>query len=99
MTVLPEGQKPSAHQPAKLETFWTKPLIRSSTIRSNRLSFCHFGIVLFAVLFSGVGARAQTPSPSPTPTPSLEKDFFKNILRDQKAIWTSPAHVHGHDAP
>jgi len=68
-------------------------------MRSNRISFCHFGIVLFAVLFSGVGAWAQTASPSPTPTPSLEKDFFKNILRDQKAIWTSPAHVHGHDAP
>jgi hypothetical protein len=49
-----------------------------------------------------VGTRAQTsPTPSPTPSssPSLEKDFFKNILRDQKAIWTSPAHVHGKDAP
>jgi hypothetical protein len=70
-------------------------------MRSNRLPLCHFGIVLFAVLFSVVGAQAQTasPTPTPTPSPSLEKDFFKNILRDQKAIWTSPAHVHGKDAP
>jgi PAP2 superfamily len=70
-------------------------------MRSNRLSLCHFGIVLFAVLFSVGGAQAQTASPTPTPTksPSLEKDFFKNILRDQKAIWTAPAHVHGKDAP
>jgi membrane-associated phospholipid phosphatase len=50
-----------------------------------------------------VGAQAQTASPTPSPTPSsspsLERSFFKNILRDQKAIWTSPAHVHGNDAP
>jgi membrane-associated phospholipid phosphatase len=72
-------------------------------MRSNRLSLCHFGIAVFAVLFLGGGAPAQTVSPTPTPTPSsqpsLERDFFKNILRDQKAIWTSPAHVHGNDAP
>jgi len=69
-------------------------------MRSNRLSLCHFGIVLFAVLFSVVGAQAQTasPTPTPTPSPSLEKDFFKNILRDQKAIWTAPLHVHSRDA-
>jgi hypothetical protein len=47
-------------------------------------------------------AQAQTPaapSPSPTlsPTPSLEREFFKNILRDQKAIWTSPFHLERKD--
>ena len=69
-------------------------------MRSNRLSLGHFGIVFVAVLFS-VGAQAQTASPTPTPSasPSLERQFFKNILRDQKAIWTSPAHVRGKDAP
>jgi len=44
-----------------------------------------------------VVAQAPQPSPSPTPAPlagaSLERQFFKNLLRDQKAIWTSPAHV------
>jgi len=72
-------------------------------MRSNRVSLCHFGIIMLVVLFLGGGTRAQTVSPSSTPTPtpssSLERDFFKNILRDQKAIWTSPAHLRGHDAP
>jgi membrane-associated phospholipid phosphatase len=62
-------------------------------------------MVLCVVPFSiGLSAQAQTPTanPSPTPqpsaTPSLEKQFFKNVLRDQKAIWTSPFHLHGRDA-
>src|SRR5205085_11616875 len=38
----------------------------------------------------------QTPSPAPTST--LEHDFLKNILRDQKAIWTSPLHLQRRDA-
>lgn len=48
---------------------------------------------------------AQTPAvfPSPTPTPqqsttfikhsSLEREFLKNIIKDQSAIWTSPFRV------
>jgi membrane-associated phospholipid phosphatase len=28
----------------------------------------------------------------------LEQEFFKNILRDQKAIWTSPLHLKKQDA-
>lgn len=41
---------------------------------------------------------ASTPQPSPSPTPSLERRFFKNILRDQRAIWTSPQHLGGDDS-
>jgi membrane-associated phospholipid phosphatase len=78
-------------------------------MRSNRTSNCLFGLVLSAILFSAaVSAQAQAPSmtpsptPSPTPqaspTPSLESQFFKNILRDQKAIWTSPFHLQVRDA-
>lgn len=73
-------------------------------MRSNRISICHFGIIILAIFLSAGGARAQTPSPTPSPNPkssslsTLEKDFFKNILRDQKAIWTSPFHLHGRDA-
>lgn len=37
-------------------------------------------------------------SPQPSPTPSLEKQFFKNILRDEKAILTSPFHLTRGDA-
>lgn len=74
-------------------------------MRSNRTSHCLFAMVLSIGFFSTVlSTRAQTPLPSPTPlpqpsaTPTLEQQFFKNILRDQKAIWTSPLHLHGRDA-
>ncbi len=74
-------------------------------MRSNRTSSCLFAIVLSALAFSAMfSAQAQTPQPSPssTPTasatPTLEKQFFKNILHDQKAIWTSPFHLRGRDA-
>lgn len=51
-------------------------------------------------------ARAQTPSPLPDPSPSaspapvsraFERNFLKTLLNDQKAIWTSPAHVRTDD--
>jgi membrane-associated phospholipid phosphatase len=41
---------------------------------------------------------SPSPSPAPASSPTLENKFFKNILRDQKAIWTSPFHLHGRDA-
>ncbi len=54
-------------------------------------------------IFAGMsGTYAQTPtstpSPQPSSTPPLEKQFLKNILQDQRAIWTSPLHLHGDDA-
>jgi len=74
-------------------------------MRSNRTSNCLFGLVLSAILsLASFSSQAQTPlaSPSPTPqpsaTPTLEKQFFKNILHDQKAIWTSPFHLRSRDA-
>lgn len=74
-------------------------------MRSNRIPQCLFGIVLSAIIFLiATGVRAQTPSPEPSPTPNgsstptPKTNFFKNILRDQKAIWTSPLHLHGRDA-
>jgi len=61
--------------------------------------------LLFALLLLlSQHVSAQTPSPSPSPSPkvssspSLEREFFKNILRDQKAIWTAPFKVRGSDA-
>lgn len=38
------------------------------------------------------GQPAPTPVPTPQtkPSPTLESRFFKNILRDQRAIWTAP---------
>jgi hypothetical protein len=64
-------------------------------MRRNRRSWCLFGIV-FIVLATTLVTRGQTPSSSPAS--SLEHDFFKNILRDQKAIWTSPLHIERSDA-
>src|SRR3989442_2462664 len=73
-------------------------------MRSNRMTICLFGIISCGIFLSPIySAQAQppTPTPSPTPraaaTPSLERQFFNNILDDQKAIWTSPFHMHGRD--
>lgn len=66
-------------------------------MRRNRSSIYPFVMIVLAIFFSASGAHAQTPTPSPSPE-SLEKEFFKNILRDQKAIWTAPLHVHRVDA-
>lgn len=81
-------------------------------MRRNRCSQCLFGMVLSAIILAlavAVNAQSlakptpspsppQSPSPSPSPTPSLEHEFFKNVLRDQKAIWTSPLHLERSDA-
>ena len=76
-------------------------------MRGNRRPPCLFRMTfLAAALSAGFAAHAQTspttPTPSPTPavrkTPSLEREFFKNILLDQKAIWTAPLHLHCSDA-
>ena len=68
-------------------------------MRRNRSSICLFVMIVFAIFFSASGARAQTSTPKPSPSPkSLEKEFFKNILRDQKAIWTAPLHLDQADA-
>jgi membrane-associated phospholipid phosphatase len=47
---------------------------------------------IFFILAIGVSVCAQTPPRS------LERDFFKNILNDQKAIWTAPLHLERSDA-
>jgi len=74
-------------------------------MRFTRSSSYHLRISVFAILIvTAISAHAQTPSPTPSPTPnasatpSLESQFFKNILRDQKAIWTAPFHLHSQDA-
>ncbi len=37
------------------------------------------------------------PSPQVKPSPTLESRFFRNILRDQRAIWTAPFKVERGD--
>lgn len=66
-------------------------------MRRNGSSQCLFGmIVLILMLATGLTVRAQTP-PNSTTTPSLEREFFKNILNDQKAIWTAPFRLQRRD--
>ncbi len=57
----------------------------------NSRSRCLFGMIVIAVV-TALTTTAQTPAPT-----SLEKDFFKNILDDQKAIWTAPLHIRRAD--
>ena len=52
--------------------------------------------IIFFILTSGLVVSAQT-QPQSEPQ-SLEHEFFKNILRDQKAIWTAPFRLERHDA-
>jgi membrane-associated phospholipid phosphatase len=64
-------------------------------MRRNCRSKCFFGMIVIAL--ATFTANAQTPSPSPSAS-SLEKDFLKNILQDQKAIWTAPFRVQRADS-
>lgn len=48
----------------------------------------------------GAGPHEDKPAPSatPSPTPKKERRFFADIVRDQRAIWTSPFHLARGDA-
>lgn len=68
-----------------------------ATIPSKMWCYAAFLVLIFASM-SSASAQAPTSTPQPSPTPSLERKFLKNILRDQRAIWTSPLHLQGNDA-
>jgi hypothetical protein len=51
-----------------------------------------FALIALFMTVAASGVCAQTPAPS------LEHEFFKNILRDQKAIWTAPMRLQRSDA-
>jgi len=70
-------------------------------MRSSLRRFALVVIALTAIISSVV---AQAP-PQGTPTASqasskhsLERRFFRNLLRDQRDIWTMPFHLQGKDA-
>jgi membrane-associated phospholipid phosphatase len=59
--------------------------------------------VVFIIALSTQALSQTTPAapaaqPQPTPRPTTEKNFFANILRDQKGIWTAPFHLQQSDA-
>jgi membrane-associated phospholipid phosphatase len=53
--------------------------------------------LILCVAVIGQTRNDETSDPQPTPTPSLEKKFLKNILSDQRAIWTAPFSLHRGD--
>ena len=57
-------------------------------------------IFLLATVLATQAQMTPAPQQSPVPVsaPSLEREFFKNILRDQKAIWTAPVHLDQADS-
>src|SRR5713101_727894 len=74
-----------------------------STLAIIRFSQLRCAALLILIIVGMSSASAQTPTstpptPQPSPTPSLERKFLKNILRDQRAIWTSPLHLEKEDA-
>jgi membrane-associated phospholipid phosphatase len=63
------------------------------------------GILMFAFLLAvSLNVPAKTvrhkdhARQKTTTQPSLEKKFFFNVLHDQRAIWTSPFHLHQGEA-
>ena len=66
-----------------------------SLARTLSLWVLSFSVILVCM---SNGLAQTPPKPTPKSTPSLEKKFFVNILRDQRAIWTSPFHLHETDA-
>src|SRR5437868_3684489 len=78
-----------------------KPLkIAGSTRRATLLCaiiLSVFGYAQAQSTPSGNVPPVATPSPTPKIKPSLEHEFFANILRDQRAIWTSPFHMERND--
>jgi membrane-associated phospholipid phosphatase len=58
-----------------------------------------FVILLVTSLSTAAQAsHAKAPrKPKPAPTTNHQKKFFRNILSDQRAIWTSPFHLHSTD--
>lgn len=65
--------------------------------------FWPLGVVCIIIILSGQAFSQVTPvvpvaQPQPTPRPTTEKNFFSNLLKDQKGIWTAPFHLQQSDA-
>jgi PAP2 superfamily len=55
------------------------------------ISFLFFFLLApIKLLAQSLPNKAENPIPKPSPTPRLEKKFLKNILLDQRDIWTAP---------
>ncbi len=70
--------------------------------KAARTMLCWPSCLVFIIVLSAQAFAQTTPvapaRPQPTPRPTTEKNFFSNILRDQKGIWTAPFHWQQSDA-
>ena len=75
-------------------------ILRHKTARTTfSWSLCLvFIVILSTSAFAQTTPAATSAQPQPTPRPTSEKNFFANILKDQKGIWTSPFHLERDDA-
>ncbi|HJQ34605.1 MAG TPA: phosphatase PAP2 family protein [Pyrinomonadaceae bacterium] len=79
-----------------------------SVLTAERM-FCLLALCA-VIAAAATGSAAQSPQPAdpradkpapraaPSPTPARERRFFADILRDQRAIWTSPFRLGRGDA-
>lgn len=74
-----------------------RSVIRQSLIVFLFTAICSSAALAQDALNSPVDAQ-PAPTPQASPSPSLEHRFLKNILRDQKAIWTAPFSMQHSDA-
>lgn len=64
----------------------------------NRKSLQQLTCSFIFICLVSLSASAQTqPAQQASPKPSPESRFFKNLISDQRAIWTSPARLRGRD--
>src|SRR4051812_4176374 len=56
------------------------------------------GFTHIATAQSSPSPGDESPNPSPSPTPSLESQLLRNVLSDQRAIWTAPFYLKANDA-
>lgn len=66
----------------------------------NKNSCCFVGCLSLAfIVATALTTHAQAdPKPKPSPPPLLEREFVKNILSDQKEIWTAPVRLERGEA-
>jgi membrane-associated phospholipid phosphatase len=62
------------------------------------ISFVLLPVLSFAQSADTQPGDSQAASAVPTPTPTHDISFGKSLVRDQKAIWSSPFHVKKSDA-
>ena len=72
----------------------TVPLGGAVFTRVGSHSIC---LCLFLLMFAGIESRQGFAQPQARNEESPERRLPHDLFQDQKAIWTSPAHIKKHD--